>query len=76
MKFDKTRVKNMVSAGLLSGEQIKVKFIEPLSSSDGLVYVTSERIYFQPAHPSLFDKPVMNIKHSNIQTLFQRRYTL
>lgn len=63
MKFDKTRIKNIENAGLLTGEQIKVKFVEPLSSSEGLIYVTSERIYFQPAHPSLFEKPVMNIKH-------------
>lgn len=63
MKFDKTRIKNIGDTGLLPSEEIKVKFIQPLSSSDGLVYVTSERIYFQPAHPSLFEKPVINIKH-------------
>ena len=56
--------------------EFKVKYIVPLISIDGLVYLTEERIYMQPFHPQVLSKPVVNIRIERIRELFKRRYTL
>ena len=56
--------------------ECKVKYIMPLVSLDGLLYLTDERIYMQPMHPQTLGKSVVNIKVSSIKEIFKRRYTL
>lgn len=73
--FDKTQVKKLSEKPLFDYE-FKVKYIMPLISIDGLVYLTDERIYMQPFHPQVLHKPVVNIRVDRIHELFKRRYTL
>ena len=39
------------------------------------MYLTNKRLYFQPFH-SIYNKPVINFKVSQITELFVRRYKL
>ena len=48
----------------------------PLTSLEGLLYLTDERIYFQPNHAQNLGKAVVNLKLRNVKELFKRRYTL
>jgi factor associated with neutral sphingomyelinase activation len=72
--FDKTRIKNISEKPLLSKE-LRVMQILPLVQIEGLVYLTDQRIYFQPLH-SINTKPLMSTKICNIVGLFKRRYKL
>lgn len=47
-----------------------------MAGIDGLLCLTQQRVYFQPRHPSLFEKPVINVKIQNVKQLFKRRCTL
>lgn len=58
------------------GKEIKIKYILPLVSIDGLLYITDERVYMQPIHPYVLGESVVNIKLSKVRELFRRRYTL
>lgn len=58
------------------GKEIKIKYIMPLVSIDGLLYITDERVYMQPTHPYVLGQSVINIKISKVRELFKRRYTL
>lgn len=73
--FDTTRVKKLSEKRLIPGD-CKIKYIMPLVSIDGLLYLTDERIYMQPLHPQILEKPVINLKVASIKELFKRRYTL
>ena len=57
-------------------QECKVKYIMPLVSLEGLLYVSDERIYMQPNHPQILGKSVINLKLKNVRELFKRRYTL
>lgn len=70
-----TQVKKLSEKSAIAHE-FKVKYIVPLISIDGLVYLTEERIYMQPFHPQVLHKPVVNIRIDRIRELFKRRYTL
>lgn len=48
----------------------------PLVSINGLVCITQKRVYFQPAHATFLEKPLVNLKIDKISQLFKRRYTL
>ena len=56
--------------------EFQVKYIVPLTSIAGIVYLTDERIYMQPFHPQVLAKPVVNIRIDRLSELFKRRYTL
>ena len=56
--------------------EFKVKYVMPLISIDGLVYLTDERIYMQPFHPQVLHKPVVNLRIDRLTEMFKRRYTL
>ena len=58
------------------GKEIKIKYILPLVSLDGMLYITDERVYMQPIHPYVLGQSVINIKLSKVRELFKRRYTL
>ena len=58
------------------GKEIKIKYILPLVSLEGLLYITDERVYMQPVHPYVLGQSVINIKLSKVRELFKRRYTL
>lgn len=55
---------------------MQIKYIMPLVSIDGLLYLTDERVYMQPKHPQVLGQSVINIKLSKVRELFKRRYTL
>lgn len=74
-KFNKTLLKNFNEKPIIAHE-IKIKYIIPLVSIDGLIYITNERIYMQPLHRQVLGKPVMKIKLEKIKELYKRRYTL
>lgn len=58
------------------GKELKIKYILPLVSVDGLLYLSDERVYMQPIHPYVLGQSVINIKLSKVRELFKRRYTL
>mmetsp|Transcript_8665 Transcript_8665/g.14688 ORF Transcript_8665/g.14688 Transcript_8665/m.14688 type:complete len:512 (+) Transcript_8665:279-1814(+) len=74
-QFDTTRLKKFSEKKMLP-QELKIKFIMPLVSVDGLLYLTDERVYMQPLHPQILGKAVLNLKIPNIKQLFKRRYTL
>ena len=47
-------------------EQKRVKLIAPLLAIDGLVCITSKRVYFQPLHDGTFDEKVLKIDIGNL----------
>ena len=73
--FNKTRVKTLTEKRMIPKE-CKVKYVLPLVSIDALVYLTDQRIYMQPLHAQILEKPVINLKVGSIKELFKRRYTL
>lgn len=73
--FNKTWLKKLTEKRLIK-EEVKVKYIMPLVSIDGLLCLTDERIYMQPMHPKTLGKSVVNLKLKNVKELFKRRYTL
>ena len=73
--FDTTRIKKLSEKRLIP-QDCKIKYIMPLVSIDGLLYLTDERIYMQPLHPQILEKSVINLKVANVKELFKRRYTL
>jgi factor associated with neutral sphingomyelinase activation len=72
--FDKTRIKDIRERPLLSRE-LRVMQIQPLVQIAGLLYLTNERIYFQPLH-SFHAKPLLSFRLTNIVALYKRRYKL
>ena len=74
-QFDTTRVKKLNEKKMLP-QEIKIKYIMPLVSIDGLIFITDERIYMQPLHPQILGQSVLNLKIRNVKELFKRRYTL
>ena len=74
IKFNKTRIKDFSEKALFQHE-FHAKRILPLVEIEGLIFVTNQRIYFQPYH-SLYHKPVLNFKINNIQEFFKRRFKL
>ena len=56
--------------------QLKAKLIAPLLQIDGIVCVTTLRVYFQPLHAGTFDDNVLKLEIKNLIQLFKRRYTL
>ena len=58
------------------GRELVIKYIIPLVSIDGILYITDERVYMQPVHPQVLGQSVINIKLSKVRELFKRRYTL
>lgn len=75
LTFDKTRIKSADEKTVFCPLE-KVQYVLPLTSISGLVCVTDQRIYYQPAHATILDKPLVNIRLSKIKQLFKRRYTL
>lgn len=49
ISFNLTKIKDLSEKGLFSHE-FKVKRILPLVQIEGLLYVTNQRMYFQPYH--------------------------
>lgn len=67
-QFNKTMVKKHNEKCMIpGGEAIKITYIIPLVSIDGLLYLTNERVYMQPSHPQLLGESVINIKLSKIK---------
>ena len=76
-QFNKTWLKKLSEKCMIpGGKEIKIKYILPLVSIDGLLYITDERVYMQPIHPYVLGESVVNIKLSKVRELFRRRYTL
>lgn len=73
--FNTTWVKKLSERRMLP-QECRVKYIMPLVSLDGLLYITDERIYVQPKHPVTLGKSVVNLKLTDVRELFKRRYTL
>jgi len=67
-QFNKTWVKKHNEKCMIpGGEAIKITYIIPLVSIDGLLYLTDERVYMQPSHPQLLGQSVINIKLGKIK---------
>ena len=76
-QFNKTWLKKLSEKCMIpGGRELKIKYILPLVSIDGLLYISDERIYMQPIHPYVLGQSVINIKISKVRELFKRRYTL
>lgn len=77
MKFNTTKIKKLGEKKLLN-QEININYILPLISIEGLLYLTDERIYIQPLHPSVLQggKSIVKFKIKNVKELFKRRYTL
>lgn len=76
-QFNKTWLKKLSEKCMIpGGKELKIKYILPLVSIDGLLYISDERIYMQPIHPYVLGQSVINIKVSKVRELFKRRYTL
>ena len=73
--FNTTFVKTLSEKKLLQND-CKIKYVLPLVSIDGHLFLSDERVYMQPLHPQILGKSVINIKLQNIKELFKRRYTL
>jgi factor associated with neutral sphingomyelinase activation len=78
MNFDKTRIKSLSEKSQLGGREFRVKQIIPLIQVDGILYLTSKRVYFQPVHTGIYGSgnTVVNFKIKEIIELFKRRYKL
>lgn len=74
-QFNTTWLKKLSEKRMIPTDY-QVKYIMPLVSIDGLLYVSNERIYMQPLHPQILGESAINIKISKITELFKRRYTL
>ncbi len=72
--FDKTRIKSLSEKPLIK-KDLPVKRILPLIYIDGLFFLTSKRLYFQPIH-SIYSKPILSIKIHSLTKLYKRRYKL
>jgi len=58
-KFDLSNLKANDDATLI---QSRVNLISPLMTIDGTVCIAKQRVYFQPVHPTTFDKPALNLR--------------
>jgi hypothetical protein len=74
LTFDKTRLKSNDEKTVFCPSE-RVQYVIPMSSISGLVCVTDQRVYFQPAQATFLDKPLVGIKLAKIKQLFKRRYT-
>ena len=74
IKFNKTRIKKMSEKSLFNKE-FPVKRILPLVEISGLLYITNERIYFQPYH-NIYDTQVISFSIKRFQDFFKRRFKL
>lgn len=51
-QFNKTWLKKLSEKCVIpGGRELKIKYILPLVSVDGLLYISDERVYMQPIHP-------------------------
>ena len=46
--------------------QKRVKLIAPLLSIDGIVCITSKRVYFQPVHDNILNEKVLSLEIKNL----------
>lgn len=73
--FNKTRIIYEQTERSLFQREFPVKQITPLSEAPGILFVTNERIYYQPHH-SLSGKKVVQLTINQLTQFFKRRYKL
>lgn len=59
----------------LFNREFQVKRILPLVEISGLLYITNERIYFQPYH-NIYDTQVISFSIKRFKDFFKRRFKL
>jgi len=74
ISFDLTKIKDLSEKSLFQRE-FKVKRILPLVEIQGLLYVTNQRIYFQPYH-NIYEEQVVHFTIRKYTEFFKRRFKL
>ena len=74
ISFNLTKIKDLSEKGLFAHE-FKVKRILPLVQIEGLLYVTNQRMYFQPYH-NIYEEQVVHFSIRKFQEFFKRRFKL
>ena len=74
ISFDLTKIKDLSEKSLFP-TPFKVKRILPLVEITGLLYVTNQRIYFQPYH-NIYEEHVVHFTIRKYTEFFKRRFKL
>lgn len=72
--FNLTKIKDLSEKSLFPRE-FKVKRILPMVEISGLLYVTNQRIYFQPYH-NIYEEQVVHFTIRKCTEFFRRRFKL
>jgi factor associated with neutral sphingomyelinase activation len=74
IRFDMSRIESITEKPLVQAPYL-VKRIHPFMSLAGLLFVTDQRVYFQPVY-RVSAKPVKSVRYDQIVKLYRRRYKL
>ena len=74
ISFNLTKIKDLSEKSLFPRE-FKVKRILPLVEISGLLYITNQRLYFQPYH-NIYDEQVVHFTVRKFTEFFKRRFKL
>lgn len=74
ISFNLTKIKDFSEKSMFPRE-FKVKRILPLVQIEGLLYVTNQRIYFQPYH-NIYEEQVVHFSIRKFSEFFKRRFKL
>ena len=74
-KFDSSLLVDFSEKPLVQGAILVTRII-PLVKHPGCLYITSKRVYFQPAPLNNVGDPVVRFRLKNIEKMYKRRYML